>query len=342
MVWKFLPTLTEPDQGKWERHFPSGVGGSAYSSPDFQRMMFREYGAGWQLRLLSTTCQGQDLSLPVFVRRNHYCRYEIVVRPIACYVIPIELDVVTTEIVTNLLDEVDRVGVATFTWWLPPWTSWRRADFDANRYGDRLRISSVDTYVISCDTSYEEHLAQRVRKTRGYEVRTSLDRGLEVLESPPPVLVDEYYELYCRVHTEQRWVGQVYTRDFFHDAATRLGEGGKLFVMRFNNRVIGGGILLFDRHAVHYFQGTTDRAVKGVFPHAVLCSEVLKRAYGRGLRYVNLGGVNPGNDSLVDFKKSWGAEPMAVPELRWRCSLAQAGRMALQKPLVPPPVVRAR
>jgi len=49
---------------------------------------------------------------------------------------------------------------------------------------------------------------------------------------------------------------------------------------------------------------------------------------------VNLGGVNPGNTSLADFKKNWGAEPMAVPALSWRCSVAQAGRLALEKLLI--------
>jgi hypothetical protein len=342
MVWKFLPTLTEPDQGKWERHFPSGVGGSAYSSPDFQRMMFREYGAGWQLRLLRVTGGDQELSLPVFARLNRYRRYQLAVHPIAYNVIPIELDVVTTETVTRVLDAVDRVGAAAFEWWLPPWTSWRPADFDASRYGDRLTIGSIDSYAISCDMSYEDHLAQRVRSKRRQNVRTSFARGLEIIESPPPVMVDEYYELYHRMHIEQHWNGRAFSREFFHDVATRLGDGGQLLVMRFENRVVGGGVLLFDRHAVHLFHGTVDRSVKAVSPHAVLYSEVLKRAYGRGLRYVNLGGVNPGNDSLVDFKKSWGAEPMAVPRLQWRCSLAQAGRMALRKLLVPPPLVRAR
>ena len=207
----------------------------------------------------------------------------------------------------------------------------------SSRYGDRLSIGSIETYAISCDTSYEDHLAQRVRKTRRWEARTSLVRGLEVIESPPSEIVDEYYDLYHRIHTERGWVGAMFSRQFFHDVATGLGKGGQLLVMRFENRMIGGGVLLFDRHAVHYFQGTTDRTVKDVYPHSVLMTEALKRAYGRGLRYVNLGGVNAGNDSLVEFKKNWGAELMAVPGLRWRCSVAQAGRLAFQRLLVRTP-----
>ena len=337
MTWKLFPTLQRPDYRRWERHFPSGVGGSAFGSPAFQRIMLREFGTGWRPRLLRTTGGSQDLSLPVFARKDRHLRAELVVHPNPYYVIPIERDVVTSEVVTEVLDEVDRAGTSIFTWWLPPWTSWSPADFDAGRYGDRLSLSAAETFVIPCDATYEDHMSRRVRKTRRWEARISLFRGLEVLESPSPVIVDEYFQLYCRVRTEQRWVGHAFSRQFFHDVATRLGAGGQLLVLRLENRVIGGGVLLFDRHAVHYYQGTTDRAVKGVFPHTVLMVEALKRSYGRGLRYVNLGGVNAGNNSLIEFKEGWGGERTAVPMLHWQCSAAQAGRMALSKLLVRPP-----
>ena len=154
--------------------------------------------------------------------------------------------------------------------------------------------------------SYEEHLAQRVRKTRRYKARTSLDRGLEVLEFPPPAWWTS--TMSSTVASTPSNAGSVkYSRaNSFTMQRRASGKEDKLLVMRFENRVVGGGALLFDRHAVHYFHGTIDRSVKGVFPHAVLYSEALKRAYGRGLRYVNLGGVNQGNDSLVDFKKNLG------------------------------------
>lgn len=331
MTWNLYPTLEEPDYCAWEQYFPSGVGGSAFSSPRFQRLILCEYGPGWQQRMLRVTGKSQCLSLPVLVRRIRHRRYHLVAPPTSYYVVPIEQDSVTSETVIDVLDAVDRIGTARFTWWLPPWTSLRPADFDTNRYGDRLQLSSFDTFVISCETNYEEHWTQRVRKVRRYEARTSLARGLEVLESPPPEVVDEYYELYRRVHSAQCWVGPQFHRRFFQDAAINLGDGGKLFVMRLKDRVVGGGVLLFDRHAVHYYQGARDSAIKGVFPHSVLYSEALKRAYKLGLRYVNLGPVNEGNDQLANFKRSWGAVPMTVPVVHWSCSRAQAARMALQK-----------
>ncbi|HLV66971.1 MAG TPA: hypothetical protein VKY73_14215, partial [Polyangiaceae bacterium] len=61
-------------------------------------------------------------------------------------------------------------------------------------------------------------------------------------------------------------------------------------------------------------------------PHIVLMSEALRRAYARGLEYVNLGGVNDGNKGLVQFKKSWGAVASPVPILRFRSRVLDVGR----------------
>ena len=55
-----------------------------------------------------------------------------------------------------------------------------------------------------------------------------------------------------------------------------------------------------------------------VYPHCVLYSLALKAAQERGLHYVNLGGVNPGNEGLKRFKHSWGAQCDSVPIIRWR------------------------
>jgi hypothetical protein len=78
---------------------------------------------------------------------------------------------------------------------------------------------------------------------------------------------------------------------------------------------------LYDEHAVHYFQGTVDRSAREVFPHDALHLHALEQAEKRGLRYVNLGGVNPGNEGLIWFKRSWGARAMPLSRLQWQSGL---------------------
>jgi lipid II:glycine glycyltransferase (peptidoglycan interpeptide bridge formation enzyme) len=84
-----------------------------------------------------------------------------------------------------------------------------------------------------------------------------------------------------------------------------------------DGRVVGGGVLLFDQRAVHYFMGATDRSVREVSAHDALYLHALRRADERGLAWVNLGGINEGNRGLVQFKRAWGAEAATVTGLRW-------------------------
>jgi hypothetical protein len=295
-------------------------------------MMAREVGAKWNLRVLHSRTGEKNVSLPVFVRCNRWRRHDLTVQPVAYYVTPWEYDDVDTEVVCATLTAASSMRTSTFTWWLPPWSSWQPAMPDNHPFGRLVSQDQAETYLIEMRQSLEEHMANSVSKTQSWQARTSIKRGLEVVENLTPELVDEYYSLYLRVRKEEGWTDKPFSRLFFHDAATTLEEGGQLLVMKYENRIVGGGVLLFDRRAVHYFQGTTDRNIKTVFPHSVICAEALKRAAARGLKFVNLGGVNEGNTGLIQFKLAWGAAPRPVPIVRWRCSIAQALQGALRFP----------
>jgi hypothetical protein len=173
--------------------------------------------------------------------------------------------------------------------------------------------------LITLDRPVDDYLRDVVSETQHQQVRMSYRRGLEILTNPPPAVIQEYYALYHRIYEVQNWTGPLFPAAFFDGVAGSMQEGGELVVMRLNGRVVGGGVLLFDRHAVHYFQGTTDRNVKNVFPHSVLIEIALRRAEARGLRYVNLGGVNDGNKGLIRFKQFWGARPAPVPAVTFHC-----------------------
>ena len=318
------PRLRDPDFHSWEHHFPNGLGVSVFSSPAWQKLMLHEIETGWRLKMLENQIGATHISLPVFVRTNVWKRFDISVQPIAYYVTPIQHDVVDSTVVDTTLKSIASARTSTFSWWLPPWSSWNSSTFDSEEFHGLVRQSAVDTYVISLSTDASEFVAKRVSKTQRWQARASVNRGLKVIDDPPPEMIDEYYSLYLRVHKEEGWEGAPYSREFFREVSTALDKAGELLVMVHLGRVVGGGLLLYDRRAVHYFQGTTDRSVRGVFPHSVLCMEAIWRASYRHLPFVNLGGVNRGNQGLIQFKCAWGASPVHVPFLRWRCNVAQA------------------
>jgi lipid II:glycine glycyltransferase (peptidoglycan interpeptide bridge formation enzyme) len=91
--------------------------------------------------------------------------------------------------------------------------------------------------------------------------------------------------------------------------------------MRYRDRVVGGGVLLFDQQAVHTFQSAIDRNVKIIYPHAVFNALAIEQAEARGLRYVNFGGINAGNEGLRQYKQAWGAVATPVTVVRWQVTV---------------------
>lgn len=330
MKWPFAPILEEPNESEWLKHFPRGIGNSAFSSLPWQQIMAHEVGSDWHLRILYTQPFESKRSMPVFVRYNRWRRYEIAVLPVAYFVTPWESDGLPSEDIQAILRAIASMRTTTFSWWLPPWSGFNSTTLEMTGLRDLLSQIPTETYLMELNEPAEEYLATKVSKTHARYVRASMKRGMEIINHPSPELVDEYFALYQRVRQEQNWTDKPFSREFFHSVATTLSEGGQLLLMRYEDRVVGGGVFLYDRHAVHYFQGTMDRSVKNVHPHSVLYAEALKRAAERNLHYINVGGINEGNEGLVNFKTSWGAKPCSITYLRLRCTLSKAVKRAFR------------
>jgi hypothetical protein len=316
--WRLFPPLQEPDWAYWDECFPGGLGPSIFSAPAWQRLMCEEMKPDWRLMFLRTNGMDARCLLPVFVRKGHWGRMEITVRPVAYYVTPINAELLNESMIQRVILAPQTPFTAGFTWWLPPWSPWQALVIPGTCPLGSVDWSFGETYVIPLRGSVAEHLETQVSRMHTRHIRTSYHRGLEIIDSPSEDLIDEYYQLYARVRVEEQWIGPQFTPSFFHGVATTLRDGGRLLVMQYKGRVVGGGVLLFDHQAVHYFQGTIDRRIKEVFPHPVLYAVALKYAEAQGLSHVNLGGVNAGNQGLLRFKQSWGAIACTVPVVRWR------------------------
>ena len=324
------PALSEPAFGDWAARFPGGVGPSAFSAPEWQRLMLGEEEPGASLRWLSAQAADGPLTVPVLARRARGARWFLATRPTAYYVTPIERPLREPEDLEALLAAVASPWVTTFAMWLAPWS---RVVPTAGRRGlGRVRVERSDTFVIRLERGAVDHVGRHAGRTRRRRLAANERRGLTLRSDPGPALRDAFDALYRRAHRERGWIGPTFSRAFFEGAATRLGRGGELCVALLEGRVVGGGVLLFDQQAVHYFMGATDRSAHEVSPHDALYLHALRQAEERGLEWVNLGGINDGNEGLARFKRAWGAQPAAVTSLRWESgarvlweNLAQVG-----------------
>jgi hypothetical protein len=308
--------LSSPDFDRWHDFFPDGIGPSAFSAPEWQPLMAAGEGESWRLRWLTVVGPDGPLTVPTLTRRSLTGRWIMATRPIAYYVTPIERSLENAADLEALVHAVASPRVLRFQIWLAPWsglrprTSWFRTG--------RLRVGAIDTFLIRLEEGADAHLARNTSRLRRRRLAQTRRLGLELTSAPDPAQREAYYALYRRAYADQGWIGPPFSRGFFEGVATRLGAGGELCVALDEGRVVGGCVLLYDHYAVHYFQAARDPSVEGVSVHDALCFHALQRAEERGLPWVNLGGINPGNEGLARYKCSWGARPTPVASVVWR------------------------
>lgn len=309
--------IEEADLASWEAAFPGGLGPCAFASPRFQKLAIAPEEPSWNSQLLRVQGPNGALTLPVMARRTRGGRWAVATRPIGYGVVPIDESRPSQEEVRAIVDAVCSPRFSSFGWWLPPWASRQLHLESERRWCGSLEVSTFDSYVITFEGSAENHMANRVSKTMRRYVRGNQKRGLTAVTNPDPEARREYYELYRSVYQQQSWIGPMFTWEFFEGVASDLGSGGELVLFRFEGEIAGGGVLLYDHDAVHYFQGAIDRDARGVYPHVGLYHYALEQAEKRKLTYLQLGGINPGNTGLARFKESWGAVATPVVTVKW-------------------------
>jgi len=313
--------IRAPDFDAWQRAFPDGLGASAFSSPGMQRALLElervEPGhAPWEQRALSI--DGSDLWLPVLGRRDRFGRWELKVLPVGYDVMPVQRARLREAEIVAWMSALCTPRITFFIWWLPSWhTDGMRLESRRSLSGN-VEVGSNNTYVIGIDGTAENHLEKQVSSTMRRYVRRNDKAGVTVIGNPDADQIDAYFRIYEQSFHDNAWVGEMFPRRFFDVVARDLGKGGELAVVLHGGKVVGGGVLVFDRSAVHYFQGAIDRSLKDINPHVALYWYALRCAEARGIRHVNLGGINDGNEGLVRFKTSWGGVETPSPMLTFR------------------------
>ena len=296
------------------------MGMSVFSSPIWQEIIRLETDMNWNIKFLKgVDSNNQPKHLPFQVNQDRWGRFNIIGQPIAYHLTPIEPGVIDETLIQSILKNVNHPLTAQFIWALPPWLSYQPQPLTRTSWAGIEKISTRETYVLSINDneSAEDYLSRKVNSTSRRYTRQNFKKELEILSNPTSDIINEYYNLYSRTHSERNWLGNKLTLSFFEHIATKLDNAGELIVTKFNNKVVGGGILLYDQHAVHYYQGTVDREIKEIRPMHALIYRAIQQAVERKLKYINLGGVNKDNTGLDRFKRSWGADSISTSVICW-------------------------
>jgi FemAB-related protein (PEP-CTERM system-associated) len=172
------------------------------------------------------------------------------------------------------------------------------AGFGASVHSHKVRM------VMDLPPSSDELMASFKSKLRS-QIRRAERNGVEFRRGTPGQ-VDRFYEVFC---TNMRDLGSpVHARGWFEEVLRSYRENAALALVCFEDKPIGGGILLFNGGGASIPWASTLRSHNHLAPNMLLYWGLLKLACDRGCRTFDFGRSTP-EEGTYRFKAQWGARP---------------------------------
>ncbi|MEA3213649.1 MAG: hypothetical protein QOE70_6706 [Chthoniobacter sp.] len=151
----------------------------------------------------------------------------------------------------------------------------------------------------------------RINKLLRKGVTCTLDRE----QGDLPEFVDMYHETMRRVKAHHSYF---FGEDYFTQLAQQLGSALKLFIARFEGRVICGGLFTLCDGLAQYHLGATRDAFLRMSPMGLVLDTARAWATEQGARVLHLGGgVGSKQDSLFDFKAGFSKRRHRFETWQW-------------------------
>lgn len=176
-------------------------------------------------------------------------------------------------------------------------------------------------YDFHIDTSSSEIMEANLGKSRKRDIRTSLRDGASFGEAESLNDVKELYKI-----LEELYLTKVKTPLFPWEFFEQLfyAKWGKIFVVRFENRIVGGTVCVCGNDTVYeWFACGEDGISKSVFPSTLATYAGISYAANNGYKIFDMMGAGAPGDGgygVRDFKAKFGGE--LVEYGRFKCILS--------------------
>ncbi|HEY9206254.1 MAG TPA: GNAT family N-acetyltransferase [Candidatus Methanoperedens sp.] len=169
------------------------------------------------------------------------------------------------------------------------------------------------------DTPDFEAYLGTIRQSRRYEYRHGLENGLTVEVSKDVDKLDYLHKLTFERQGIMRNEDEVRLVRAISSAALAHGFGELLLCWDAEGEAISATLFLYDENCGYYMFGANDPAHRNSYGGTFLLLENIRRCQARGLRYVDMCGINSPNRG--DFKTSFNAAPVPYFVVTWDKSL---------------------
>lgn len=154
-----------------------------------------------------------------------------------------------------------------------------------------------------------------IRQSRRYEYRHGLKKGLTVEISKDVDKLDYLHQLTFERHSKERSEDEIRLVPAISSAAIAHDFGELLLCRNAEGDAISATLFLYDKNCGYYMFGANDPAHRNIYSGTFLLLENIRRCYDRGLKYVDMCGINSPNRG--DFKTSFNAIPVPYFNATW-------------------------
>ena len=172
-------------------------------------------------------------------------------------------------------------------------------DFD-----DFQHQNAFSTYILELSLNIEEVWKKLDKGSVRWAIKKSRKKGVVVNEIKNIGDLKEFYELNCMTKREIGVPGHPWK--FFKNLFTFLDNHVSLYVARYNDEIIGGGIIEYFKDTVIYGYGAANPRYLKLHPYNAFIWKCIEDACLKGYKYYDFGRTSYDNVGLINFKKRWG------------------------------------
>lgn len=189
------------------------------------------------------------------------------------------------------------------------------ADLPHAPSGHPLRPVPETTHLLALPRSIEAFWENVLSSRKRNDIRRLTQKGVTVELSRDAEDAARIYELYRRrMSTWSQRPGLIYPTAFYPAMLARGGDAVRLYLARFEGRVIGGAFIVRWNGIAHYNAGYFDDDARALRPNVLIQERVIRDAIADGYHTYDMlpsAGLRP----VEEFKESFGGVRTSFP--RW-------------------------
>lgn len=164
--------------------------------------------------------------------------------------------------------------------------------------------NSFSTYMLDLCPDITEVWQKLEKKSARWAIKKSKTMGVKVESTTNREDLREFYELNCITKKD---IGvPCHPWKFFKNMVLSLNENVSLYIAKYNNEIIAGGVFLYFNDKVLYGYGAAHPHYRKFYPYNAFIWRCIEDACLSGYRRFDFGRTSYDNKGLMDFKRRWG------------------------------------